>query len=422
MATIILGSQWGDEGKGKLTDHLLSTNSFDICARAAGGHNAGHSVKTGDQTYSFHLLPSGLMNPNIDNLIGSGVVFNVEAFFRELAELESKGLPRVHERIHISSRCHLNFALHAAVDGLSEQELGTNQIGTTKRGIGPVYSTKALRDGLRVIDLYHESFEQKLRLLAEGYRKRYGELLKYSVEDEIQRFRVYKEQLRPYIVDAVEYMRVVRENKRSVLVEGSQALSMMGYRADGNEESADWLSARFGLRIAHLRNHRNVIGVVKAYVRFPPILTTRVGSGPFPTEQDGDVGQKLQEIGGEILAGVLLPVSGKLLTGETADYTSFNLTKLDVLDTFPTIRAAVAYVTSDGEKLTSFPADLSLLDKCTVEYVDFQGWQSSTHGVRVWSDLPSQAQKYIKFIESSVDTKVSYIGTGQDREDMIFRE
>ena len=204
--------------------------------------------RTGDQTYSFHLLPSGLMNPNIDNLIGSGVVFNVEAFFRELAELESKGLPRVHERIHISSRCHLNFALHAAVDGLSEQELGTNQIGTTKRGIGPVYSTKALRDGLRVIDLYHESFEQKLRLLAEGYRKRYGELLKYSVEDEIQRFRVYKEQLRPYIVDAVEYMRVVRENKRSVLVEGSQALSMMGYRADGNEESADWLSARFGLR------------------------------------------------------------------------------------------------------------------------------------------------------------------------------
>lgn len=151
------------------------------------------------------------MNPNVDNLIGSGVVFNVEAFFKELAELESKGVPRVHERIHISSRCHINFALHAAVDGLSEAELGSNQIGTTKRGIGPAYSTKAAQDGLRVIDIYHESFEPRLRLLAEGYRKRYGELLKYSVEDEILNFRVWKEQLRLYIVDALIYMNSMRE-------------------------------------------------------------------------------------------------------------------------------------------------------------------------------------------------------------------
>ncbi|KAL9124921.1 MAG: hypothetical protein Q9217_005801 [Psora testacea] len=174
-----------------------------------------------------------------DNLIGSGVVFNVEAFFKELTQLESKDVPRVHERIHVSSRCHLNFALHAAVDGLSEEELGTSQIGTTRRGIGPAYSTKAARDGLRVIDLYHESFEQKLRLLAEGYRKRYGKLLKYSVEDEIQRFQGYKEQLRPYIVDAVEYMKAVQANKRSVLVESSQALSMTECHVERNENSAD---------------------------------------------------------------------------------------------------------------------------------------------------------------------------------------
>jgi len=169
-------------------------------------------------------LPSGLINPNTDNLIGSGVVFNAEAFFEELADLDSKGVPRVHERIHISSRCHLNLALHAAVDGLSEEELGANQIGTTKKGIGPAYSTKATRDGMRVIDLYHNSFERKLRLLAEGYQKRYGSLLKYTVEDELERFNMYKEQLRPYIVDAVEYMKVTRENRRTVLVESSQAL------------------------------------------------------------------------------------------------------------------------------------------------------------------------------------------------------
>ena len=179
-------------------------------------------VRTGGQTYSFHLLPSGLVNPNTDNLIGSGVVFNVEAFFKELAELESKGVPRVRERIHVSSRCHLNFTLHSAVDGLQEEELGIKSRGTTRRGIGPSYSNKAARDGLRVIDLYHESFEQKLRLLAEGYRKRYGSLLNYSVENEIQRFEAYKDQLYPFIVDAVDYMKVTREKKRSILVESSQ--------------------------------------------------------------------------------------------------------------------------------------------------------------------------------------------------------
>jgi adenylosuccinate synthase len=187
------------------------------------------------------------MNPHTYNLLGSGVVFNVEAFFKELTKLESKGVPHVYDHIHIGSRCHLNFTLHAAVDGLSKQELGTNQIGTTKRGIGPVYNVKAARDGLRVVDLYNETFETRLRSLAEGYRKGYGELLEYYVEDEIERFRRYMEQLRLYIVVAVEYTKGVRENKSSVLVEGSQALSMTEYQ-QGNEDSADWFSARSGLR------------------------------------------------------------------------------------------------------------------------------------------------------------------------------
>ena len=220
----VLGAQYGDEGKGKLTDHLLATNSFDVCSRAQGGHNAGHSVKTAGTAYSLHLLPSGIVNPRLDNLLGSGVVFNIDQFFEELAQLESQGVPRVHERIHVSSRCHLNLALHAAVDWLSEEELGNNSIGTTRRGIGPAYSCKASRDGLRVTDIYHESFERRLRLLADGYTKRYGTLLNYSVEDEIQRFNSHKERLHPYIVDAVDYMRGVREKKRSMLVEASQAL------------------------------------------------------------------------------------------------------------------------------------------------------------------------------------------------------
>ena len=210
--------------KGKLTDYLLSTDKFDITARAQGGHNAGHSVKTGGQSYSFHLLPTGLVSPKTDNLIGSGVVFNIEAFFSELADLEAKGVPRVHERIHVSNRCHINLLLHAVVDGVGEQELGSKQIGTTKRGIGPAYSTKAARDGIRIVDLFNGSFEAKLRKLEGGYKKRYGDLLQYSVEDEIKYMNGVKDKLFPYCLDAIDYVKSVRDQKKRILVESSQAL------------------------------------------------------------------------------------------------------------------------------------------------------------------------------------------------------
>ena len=274
-------------------------------------------------------------------------------------------MPRCRERILVSSRCHLNFALHAAVDGLSEKELGKNQIGTTKKGIGPAYSTKATRDGLRLIDLYNESFEGKLRLLAEGYRKRYGNLLEYSVEDEIKKLQQYKDQLRPYLVDAVDYMRIARENKRSVLVEGSQALMLdldFGSYPFVTASQCSLGGCIQGLGLSPFEIQK-VIGVVKAY-------TTRVGGGPFPTEQVGDIGQKLQEIGGEI--GVSTGRTRRcgwldlvVLRYSTVvnHYTTINLTKLDVLDTFDPIRVAVAYVTPDGEKLTMFPADLNLVSR-----------------------------------------------------------
>ncbi|KAI1815499.1 adenylosuccinate synthetase [Poronia punctata] len=423
MTSIILGSQWGDEGKGKLTDHLLATNSFEICARAAGGHNAGHSIHTGTQKFSFHLLPSGLVNPDTDNLIGSGVVFNVDAFFKELADLDAKNVPNVHKRIHVSSRCHLNLTLHAAVDGLSEKALGKDKIGTTKRGIGPSYSTKASRDGLRLHDIYYDDFASKLRTLADGYRARYGDLLEYDVEEEIQKFQNVKEKLRPYIVDAVEYMRVAQEKKRSILVEGSQALMLdldFGSYPFVTSSNCSIGGCIQGLALSPF-NVKNIIGVVKAY-------TTRVGGGPFPTEDLGEAGTKLQDIGGEIgvstgrrrrcgwLDLVVLKYSAAVNY-----YTTINLTKLDVLDTFATIRVAVAYITPDGERITSFPADLNFLEKCTPEYVDFEGWQTSTQGLRKWSDLPVQAQKYIELIESSLGIKIGYIGTGKDREDMIIR-
>ncbi|CAK7212313.1 Adenylosuccinate synthase [Sporothrix curviconia] len=366
---------------------------------------------------------SGLINPKTDNLIGSSVVFNAEAFFKELGDLEAKGVPDVHRRIHVSSRCHLNFMLHAAVDGLAEVKLGSEQIGTTKRGIGPSYSNKASRDGLRVIDLYSDSFERKLRQLADGYRQRYGDLLQYDVEAELANYAGYKEKLRPYIVDAVEYMSTAQEQNKSILVEGSQALMLdidygtYPYVTSSNTGLGGCIQ---GLALSPF-NLKNVIAVVKAY-------TTRVGGGPFPTEQLNDVGTKLQDIGGEIgvstgrrrrcgwLDLVVLKYSMAV-----NHYTTINLTKLDVLDTFPTIRVATAYITPDGKKVTTFPSSLEELATYEVEYTDFEGWQTSTEGVRDWNALPPQAQKYIDFIEKFVGAKVAYIGTGQDREDMVIK-
>ncbi|KAH8900953.1 P-loop containing nucleoside triphosphate hydrolase protein [Thozetella sp. PMI_491] len=267
-------------------------------------------------------------------------------------------------------------------------------------GIGPTYSTNAARDGLRISDLYQDQdfFEQKLRK--------------------------WKDQLRPYIVDAVDYMRVAQEKKRSVLVKGSQGLMLdIDY---GTYPYVTSSHTGLGGCIQALTLNpftiKNVIAVVKAY-------TTRVGGGPFLTELTDETGKKLQEIGGEIgvstgrhrRCGWLDLVVLKYSTAVN-HYTSTNLTKLDVLDTFPTIRVATAYITPDKEKLTSFPADLSLLEKCTVEYTDFEGWQSPTQGVRKWADLPPLAQKYIQFIESFIGVKITTIGTGQDREDMILCE
>lgn len=188
MTTIVLGAQWGDEGKGKLIDILC--READLCARCQGGNNAGHTIVANGTTYDFHILPSGLMSERCMNLIGSGVVVHVPSFFAELEQLARKGL-KTQGRIVISDRAHVVFDLHQLVDGLEEVELGAAQIGTTKKGIGPAYSTKASRSGVRMADVFDEAvFERRLRALAEGYRKRYGDLLKYDVEEEIMRFKV----------------------------------------------------------------------------------------------------------------------------------------------------------------------------------------------------------------------------------------
>ncbi|KAF5624993.1 adenylosuccinate synthetase [Fusarium sp. NRRL 52700] len=404
--TIILGSQWdsagnGDEGKGKLTDILAP--EAKLCARAAGGHNAGHSI--------------------VMNFIGSGVVFNVPQFFKELQALSDKGLEAVHDRIRVSDRVHIDLQLHIAADGLEEQELGEGKIGTTGRGIGPSYSCKAARSGIRLADVFNPKlFEQKLRRLADGYRKRYGDLFKYDVEEELAQFEEYREKLRRYSVDGVSFMKTAQKSNTPILIEGANALMLdLDYGSYPYVTSSNTsLAGIIGGLTLDPTKITDIIGVVKAY-------TTRVGSGAFKTEDLGEVGTKLQEIGREWGTSTgrrrrcgWLDLVVLKYSNDINNYTALNLTKLDVLDTFETIRVATAYKI-DGKEIESYPADLDVLDQCEVVYKDFPGWQTPTTNAKSFEELPKEARAYVEFIEEYVGVKIKYIGTGPDREAMIKR-
>lgn len=422
-ATVLLGSQWGDEGKGKLADVL--SGQMDVCARCAGGNNAGHTIVAdvnGVKTkFDFHLLPSGLVNPRCAGFIGSGVVVHVPSFFAELDNIEKKGL-NCDGRLFISDRAHLVFDFHQVVDGLKEVELGGSSIGTTKKGIGPAYSSKASRSGLRVHHLYDpELFASKFRKLVEGRFKRYGHF-EYDTEGEIARYRAFAERLRPHIVDGVTFIHTALAQNRKVLVEGANALFLdidFGTYPFVTSSSTSIGGVLTGLGIPPTAIG-NVIGVMKAY-------TTRVGMGPFPTELHEEIGHHLQEVGVEygVTTGrrrrcgwldLVMMRYSCLING----YTSLNLTKLDVLDQLKELKIAVGYVV-DGKELPSFPADLEVLAKVEVQYKTLPGWQQDISKAKTWEELPENCRNYVEFIEQFLGVKIEWIGVGPARESMIHR-
>ncbi|UKZ51303.1 hypothetical protein TrVGV298_005061 [Trichoderma virens] len=438
---VVLGAQWGDEGKGKLTDILAP--EAQLCARAAGGHNAGHSIVANGVAYSFHLLPSGLINPNCMNFIGSDVVFHVPSFFSELKQLDEKGLPNVYDRILVSDRVHINFDLHAAVDGLEEIELGANFTVN-----GPSYSTKAARSGIRLADMFdQELFEAKLRRLAHGYKARYGDLLKYDVEEEIERFRGYRTELAKYAVDGLTFMYSAQTSNSNIIIEGANVRALN--------------SRQFALVTSYHVNRRSVYGwslgvhgqvVYLSWYQQAVMLDISMGSYPYVTSSNTTIsgiiaGLNLNPKGITETIGVVkawlernsrrLAENGEHPPAEdvaVADlvvvkhghminyYTALNLTKLDVLDTFETIKIAIAYKDkSTGKELDFYPADHNILDNAEVVYHEMPGWKKSTINARTYSDLPKEAQDYVEYIEKFVGVKVKWIGTGPDREAMIAR-
>ncbi|KAI9800468.1 MAG: hypothetical protein M1833_003354 [Piccolia ochrophora] len=438
MATVVLGTQFGDEGKGKLTDILCATSQF--CARSAGGDNAGHTIVANGITYDLHLLPSGLLNPKCMNLIGSGVVVHVPSFFKELDDLKNKGV-NTDDRILISDRAQVLFDVHRLVDGLEEVELKERKVGTTGKGIGPCYSTRAARSGVRIAEIFHkETMDRKLKALAYGYNKRFGDLLNHDVDDEIRRFDDYRERLRPFVVDAVPLMQSAQKSGAKLLVEGANALMLdVDYGTYPYVTSSNTGIGGVFTGLALSPFHvKEIVGVVKAYttrvggyftlLNTFPALTNDVGSGPFPTEQDNSEGERLQSRGHEFgvttgrrrRCGWLDLVIVKYSTAVN-HYTALNLTKLDILDDFAEIPVAIGYKTQDGQELESFPADLDLLSTTEPIYKTFPGWQTDTTGVKTYADLPEKARTYIEFLEEYIGVMVKYIGTGPQRENMIVR-
>uniref|UniRef100_A0A3B1J3B4 Adenylosuccinate synthetase n=1 Tax=Astyanax mexicanus TaxID=7994 RepID=A0A3B1J3B4_ASTMX len=400
--TVVLGAQWGDEGKGKVVD-LLATES-DIVCRCQGGNNAGHTVVVEGTEYDFHLLPSGIINTKCISLIGL------------------KGWDK---RLVISDRAHIVFDFHQAVDGVQEVQRQAQEgknIGTTKKGIGPTYSCKASRTGLRVCDLLADFKEFSLRFknLAQQYQSMYP-ALKVDVEGELKKLKDYAERIRPMVRDGVYFMYdAIHGPPKKILVEGANAALLdidFGTYPFVTSSNCTVGGVCTGLGIPPA-NIGDVYGVSKAY-------TTRVGIGAFPTEQLNAVGELLQTRGHEVgvttgrkrrcgwLDLVILRYA-HMING----FTAIALTKLDILDVLDEIKVGVAYKLG-GKRIPHFPANMEVLQKVEVEYETFPGWKADTSAARKWNDLPPKAQNYIRFVENNIGVPIKWVGVGKSRECMI---
>jgi len=423
--TVVLGAQWGDEGKGKVVD-LLAEHMEVIC-RCQGGNNAGHTVVVGDKAYDFHLLPSGIIWPGAESLIGNSVVIHLPGFFDELEKNIAKGLSGWETRLKVSDRAHLVFDFHQSVDGLQESDReglkGTTKLGTTKKGIGPTYSSKMTRNGIRVTDLLDDfdSFSNKFSILADNHMAAFPGL-KVDKEAELVRYRAMAERIRPLVIESISYLHQKLAAGKKVLVEGANAAMLdidFGTYPYVTSSNCSIGGVCTGLGIPP-RFVGDVFGVVKAY-------TTRVGDGPFPTELLNDTGAFLQKEGHEF--GVTtgrprrcgwLDIPLLRYTNTVNGYTAVALTKLDILDKLDEVMIGVDYV-KGGNKLDYYPSSELQFNGVTVDYVTMPGWKTPIVDCRKFDQLPENAQKYVKKIEELLGLPVRWVGVGQSRDSMIFR-
>jgi adenylosuccinate synthase len=421
LCTVIVGSQWGDEGKGKIVDVLAE--EVEIVARYQGGANAGHTVHVGDDEFVLHQIPSGILHPARRCLLGNGVVFDPFQFFEEMDALEARGIDTA-GRVGVSARAHLLLPYHKVLDRAAEASRGAKKIGTTGRGIGPAYEDKAARQGIRVADLRDGArAEELLRRAADRVNRRLEcEQSEERVDAERLVADVFglRERLMPLSVDTGRLIYEAIQEGRHVLLEGAQgALLDVDHGTYPYVTSSSTTSggAAIGVGIGPTAIDA-VIGVVKAY-------TTRVGEGPLPTELPSPLQEQVRELGGEYGATTGRPRRCGWFDAMVVHYgarvnglTGLAVTKLDVLDTLPEIRIATGYRIG-GEVMDDFPADLGLLAEAEPVYETLPGWQTSTATARRWEDLPERALDYLRRIETLTGTPIWYVSVGTRRDQII---
>lgn len=420
---IVIGAQWGDEGKGKIVD--LLSRSADVVVRYQGGVNAGHTVVVNERTFKLHLIPSGILYPETECIIGSGTVVDPKVLIEELDQLAALGVSTTNLRI--AQTAHVTMPYHRMLDQASERSRGTRKIGTTGRGIGPTYADKSERTGVRVLDLMEpQNLREQLRWTIAAKNlilEKLYDLPPLDAEAAIAEYLGYAERLRPHVVDSSLAIDRALKQRRNILFEGAQGTLLdldhgtYPYVTSSNPVAG---GACVGAGIGPTAIDR-VIGVAKAY-------TTRVGEGPFPTELDGDIGTALCDRGAEFgtttgrkrRCGWFDAVIGRY-AARINGLDCLAITKLDVLDTLAEINVCVAY-DIDGERCTEFPASASRFARCQPIYKTLPGWQQSTAHCRSLDDLPPQALDYLKLLAELTNVPIAIVSLGASRDQTIVVE
>ena len=419
---VILGLQWGDEGKGKIVDYLAT--KYDMVARFQGGPNAGHTLKFDGKKYVLHTIPSGIFRENLMNLIGNGVVIDPITLDKEIKNLEAADV-KYHDRLLVSKKAHLILPTHRYLDAASEAAKGKDKIGSTLKGIGPTYMDKTGRNGLRVGDIYHESFHERY----DSLKAKHLELLKiypsieFNLEEEEEKWFNSLATLRSLkAVDGEWYInKAIKEGKR-VLAEGAQGSMLdIDFGTYPFVTSSNTITAGVctGLGVAPQLIDQ-VIGITKAYC-------TRVGGGPFPTELHGEVGEKLRKEGAEFGATTGRPRRCGWIDLPQLKYTimingvtQLVITKIDILNIFDSIKAGVKYQREDGTETDMLPYDVVVEDLKPI-WKDIEGWGTSLEGIDTYEGLPAKAQDFITYLEKELEVPITMISTGPERQELIKR-
>jgi len=419
----IVGSQWGDEGKGKVIDYLAE--KADMVVRGQGGNNAGHTVVIGDKKYALHLIPSGVLNKGAVNIIGNGVVFDPEGFFKEIEDLEKDGIDT--SRIYVSDRAHVVFPYHRLLDKLYEAARGSDDIGTTKKGIGPCYMDKIERTGIRTCDMLDEkAFCEKLSAQIDRKNEILTKLFNEKPIDKkelIETYADFARRLKPYIRDTGVMVYESLQRGEKVLFEGAQGslldvdLGTYPYVTSSHPTSGGFTTGS-GIGAGYIQE---VLGITKAY-------TTRVGKGPFVTEENNETGDKIREIGHEYGVTTGRPRRCGWFDAVVVKYsaringmTGLSLMLLDVLGEFETVRLCYRY-DHNGKTIENFPARLEILEECKPVYRELPGWMCDISGCRTYEELPEAAKDYVKAIEETTGVPVKIISVGPKRDQTIIRE